>query len=348
MEETNNNYIGYKSLIFFNVITSIFPVVLIGFPVINKNFKNSSWFILILLAMVVFLVFLFFKGFNKNFNAIKYTQKNTLLRVLISTYLIIMISFINISACFIIKKFFYTPNSIFLLGLINLFVSLIISNTQTKKIITSSLIFLIIILLFYLVPFFSSSNRNYYFLLPLKIDISNLSKILLITIIPLESILMIIFNNQTKKGIKTKHIITSAILIIISLLLITIDTITLLSPNFLETLSYSSFYRWNFISGNLIIQNFDILVFLILIITLIYRLSYYLKIFKIINLIKQKTTSNLIIYFVFAIIIYILYISTNHLSFFFNILVYFLFFIIFLIFSIFSFKSMEEVNEKQD
>jgi len=344
-EKTGNNHLSVKLLLFFNIISSIYPITLFAFPNLINNFGSSSWFLIILLIFISILFLFFFKGFNKEFNAIKFIHNNIFIKLLLSIYIIFVISILNISGCLIIKKFFYTNISVLFLSIINIITAIILSLSSPKRIISTSLVFFFFILFLYLIPITSTINRTLSFLFPIKVDIKNLSKIILVLLFPLESTLMLVFNNQTKDGIKRKHLIISVTLILVSLLFITIDSITLLSPNFLKQLDYSSFYRWNFLSSNIIIQNFDIVIFIILFTTLIFRLSYYIKILKISLKIKEKNISNVILIFFFSIILFVLNINTNNLSLIFDKLVYFMFFIIFLIFIIFTFKSMEVKND---
>ena len=340
------NSLKTSRLIYFNSISNIFFSVLISIPILIDNFKNASWFILIFLILLITLLSFFFKGFTNNFNAIKYVNNNFLIKLLFTLYLLSAISLINIFSCLVIKKFFYTENSILLNGLINLILSFHLSKSSFKNLFNCGIIFFMIVVFCYTIPIFTTSSRYFEFLLPLEFDFSSLSKAILILIFPLENSFMFILNNQTENGIKRKHLIISNIITLLILLLITIDTITLLSPSFLQNMKYSSFYRWNFLNSNLIFQNFDILIFIILVITVIFRLSYYIKIFKVSLGIKQNIKNTIFLYILLFILFYLLTININQIFIILDKALYFMFFFVFLIFVIFSFKSMEVNNDR--
>lgn len=344
--KNSNNKIKTSRLIYFNNITNIFFSVLISIPILIDNFKNSCWIILLLLTLLITLLSLFFKGFSNSHNTIKYVNNNLILKILITTYILFAITIINLFSCLVIKKFFYTENGIFLIGLLNILIALYLSKSSFKKLINTGMIFFFIIVLSYIIPFFTTKSRYFEFLFPLNIELSNLSISIIILLFPLENIFMVLLSNQTNNGIKQKHLIISNIITLLILLIITIDTITLLSPNYLQNLKYSSFYRWNFLNSNTIFQNYDILIFLILVISVIFRLSYYIKILKVSIPIKQCFKNNIILLIIFLVLFYLLSLKINQIFEILDKALYFMFFFIFLIFSIFSFKSMEGNNDK--
>lgn len=342
------NKTSTSKLMIFNSVSNIPFISLIGFSLLINEYRTMSWVILIGLILLTVLLSLFFKGFNKDFNALKFIKERNILKVLITVYLIITISLVTIMSSLIIKKYFYTNNGVIMISIVLLIAGLYLSTTRIKNILDISVIFFILIPFFYIITLFTDESRTFRYLFPLDFNFENLSMSLLILIFPLENCLMFIFNNQTQNGIKTKHFLWTNVFTLLYLMYVLLDSLSMLSANFLIDLRYSSFFRWHLFSGNKFIQNYDIFILLIIFITVTFRLGYYFQLLRLTSFLKNSKTVSIFFFIFFLIIIYILYLNVNNMFNIVNKLLYFMAFIILTIYSYFVIKSMEAPHESRD
>lgn len=335
------NKTSTSKLMIFNSVSNISFISLIGFSLLINMYKTTSWIVLIGLIAITILLSLFFKGFNKEFNALKFIKERSFLRILITIYLIIVISLITITSSLIIKKYFYTNNGVIMISIVLLFAGIYLSTTKIKNILDISMIFFILIPFLYLTTLFTDETRTLRYFFPIDLNIENLSMSLLILIFPLENSLMFIFNNQTQNGIKRKHFLLTNVFTLLYLFYVLIDSLSMLSANYLANLRYSSFFRWHLFSGNKFIQNYDIFILLIIFITVTFRIGYYLQLLRLTSLFKNTKSICFFFFVFFLTIIYILYLNVNNMFNIINKLLYFMFFIILIVYSFFAMKSME-------
>lgn len=341
----SGNKTSTSKLMIFNSISNISFMSLIGFSLLINMYKTMSWIILIGLILITVLLSLFFKGFDKDFNALKFVKERSILKVLITTYLMIVISLVTITSALIIKKYFYTNNGVIMISIVLLIAGLYLSTTKIKNILDISMIFFILIPFFYIITLFTDESRTLRYLFPLDFNIENLGMALIILIFPLENSLMFIFNNQTQNGIRTKHFLWTNVFTLLYLFYVLIDSLSMLSANFLFDLRYSSFFRWHLFSGNKFIQNYDIFILLIIFITVTFRLGYYLQLLRLTSFLKNNKFVSIFFFIFFLTIIYILYLNVNSMFNIVNKLLYFMAFIILIIYSFFVVKSMEAPHE---
>jgi len=341
----DKNKLSMTKLVIFNSISNICFISIIGFSLLINTYGNMSWLVLIGCILISLLLSMFFKGFPNHFNVLKQVKKNHLLRIIILLYLTITITLVTITSTLAIKKYFYTENSTMFIAIFSIFIALLISYNRIKNIFDISMIFFILIPIFYFITLFTLEDRYIRYFLPMNFDLNNLNLALMILIFPLENCLMFLYNNQTKNGVKRKHFLISNFFTLFMLLLIIIDSLSLLSANFLKDIRYPSFYRWHLFSGNKFFQNFDIFLLIIIIITVIFRLSYYLQIFRLTLFAPKKKSTLLLSLLLFSITTYTIYVNVNNIFNIVNKLLYFMFFLILIIFTIFVFKSMEVNNE---
>ncbi len=341
----STNKTSTTKLIIFNSVSNISFIALIGFSLLINMYGRMSWIVLLGIIAITIILSCFFKGFSKDFNALKYIKEKSILSISLTIYLIIAISLVSISSALIIKKYFYTNNSVVLIGTVVLIAAIYLSTAKIKNILDISMFCFGIIPIFYILTLLTPEDRTLRYLFPLDFNLQNLNMAIIILIFPLENTLMFIFNNQTQNGIKTKHFLTTNIFTLLYLFYVVIDSLSLLSVNFLADLRYSSFFRWHLFSGNEFIQNYDIFVLFIIFITVTFRLGYYFQILRLTAFLKQKKSVNIFFFAFFITIIYILYLNVNNIFNIINKLLYFMFFIILIIFLYFVMKSMEVKHE---
>lgn len=287
--------ISPSKFIFFIVMSSIFFITAVYFPVLIKKFNNISWIAIIIAILMVVLLLLCFPSFNEGFNPLKSINKSSPIKFILSSYLIFSTILHIIICSILIKTVFYhlTPIIIIIFAL-TLPIS-VLTNQTSKCIFDTGTVFFFISLLIYILPLTSSSLRKLYLLLPIHFNFE-LSYILLMLLFPLDLIVYTFYNPIVKGGIKKKHLILATVLLLGYFMFIVIDSVTLLGSQYLNGIPFGGFLRWEYINDNRFFQSFDILMLFLVTIITIYKSAINLNLVKLINNIKIRK-SNIIICF---------------------------------------------------
>lgn len=308
----NNTKVGNIKIVSFIAISNILILSEVGFFNFFLNFRHTAWIALLVYIFITFIMSMFFKGFSKDSIILKKVLDNKLIKNLILFFYTIIISTMIFLTTIIIKDKYYTDINIVLLYSSLLLTCIYIGYRTFNNIINISMIFFFFILLFYVISFSHLDGRNISLLLPFTLDIKKLYSAILILIFPLENILFSLNCNNLKNGFTRKAYVLGNVLSLIYLLIIFIDSITLLGADYYVNVKYGSFIRWEVYQGNKFIENFDVFLLIIIIVTITFRMGLNICNFR--NLLKVKKTEkfNVIFFIVFFIIIGIYTIFINH------------------------------------
>lgn len=340
-KETNDTRISNTKMIFFIALSNILIISEVGFYTFFTPFDHSAWIALLIYIFITFFISIIFKGFPNNSGIIKKINKNKIIKLLILFYYIIIISTMIFLSTIIIKQKFYSDINIIIIYGTLLLCCIYVGNHNFNNIINVALIFFVLILIFYFISFTHLDGRNFKLLLPLTIDIKKLYRSRLILIFPLENILFSLNSDNLKKGFNRKIFTIGNILSMFYLLIIFIDSISLLGANYFKDVKFGSFIRWQVYQGNKFIENFDIFVLVIMVITITFRMAININNVFNILLCKKKNKFNLIFYIIIFIILTIYCLFINYLNIIMKYVLFCSFFIsiiIYIYFIILSFK----------
>ena len=343
----NNNTLSSKKLILFMSTSNIFIVNLIGLSRLFNKFTNNAWIVVFLIFLSNLILFIPFKGLPKGINLLKKIKNNKFIKLLILIYLLFSITLNTLIVSFTINKFFYFNSSVLITCLVILITGLIISKESLNKIITINIVFFIMIIPFYLIPFTHIEERDFSLLLPIYLKSLDLIYAFPLLMFPLEHLIHGIFCDQMEKGFDKKSIILSFLFEGLYIFLIMIDAQTLIGANFYVDMEYPGVFRWLIYQGNKFIENYDIFLLIIIIVTYIFKLSFYLFalrniLFKKINI---KTYSFLFI--IIFILISLIYSINNKLNIISNIYLYSSHFILLSLYCYFTYISHKVSKTKE-
>lgn len=310
----NKKSISNYRLVFFMSVSNIFIINLIALSRLFNRFTNIAWLIVILMIIFNIIFFLPFRGLPKGINLLKKVKTNYLVRMLMVLYLIFSITFYTIIVSLTVNKFFYFNTNVLITSFVILLTGTIISRESLNRIINIAILFFILIIPFYIIPFTHLEERDFSLLLPIYLKFEDLIYIIPLFMFPLEHLIHGIFCDQIDNGFSKKTLIMSCIIEGIYVLFIIIDAQTLIGANFYVDMFYPGIYRWLIYQGNKFIENNDIFLLMIILVTFIFKLTFY--IFALRNLLfkKSKTIVYIIIFsFLFAIVS-IFYIFNNFLN----------------------------------
>lgn len=336
-----NNY----SVIIFMYSTNVIYLTTIGFDLLLDNFKQSTWNVFILDVLVSIAIIFLFKGFPKKTYPLKMVFKNNFIRAIMIIYLVITSIIIIIISSSILQIYFYLETPLYIFIVLTIIVSTIVGFQSFKIIINSAFLPLLTISLFYIIPLFFLGSRDFLLLFPIDINYNKLYLSLIVLLFPIDNILFSLYAPQMKKGFTRKTLVTATIFLAIYFLYIIVDSITLMGAAFFKDVTYGGFYRWLFYKGNRFLENTNILLLIVLTITVIFRLGFYISTTRLLIKIPKKKRFMAI----FAAILVILSLIINKYRIVFGKLmlpvILFLLLLILIIFSFFVKKSWEYRNE---
>lgn len=310
----NKNVLSNSKLIFFMSLSNIFIINLIGLSRLFNRFQNSAWLVVIIMIILNILIFLPFRGLPKGTNILKRLKDKYLLRILLILYIIFSISFNTIIVSLTINKFFYFNSNVLITATVILLAGIIISRESFNKIISLAIIFFIIILPFYMIPFTHLEERDFSLIFPLYLKFDELIYTAPLFMFPLEHLIHGLFCDQIEDGFSRKTLILSCIFEGIYIFFIMLDAQTLVGANFYVNMYYPGVFRWLVYQGNKFIENYDIFLLIIIIVTYIFKLAFYLHTGRKILYQKSINRTYIIIFIISIILIATLYIFNGQLG----------------------------------
>ena len=301
-----------NKIIIFIAISNILIISQAIFTKLLDTFKQSSWIALLVYIVFISIIGFLFKGFSTNTNIITDINKHKIIKYLLGIYLIYVISSSIFLASIIIKDYFYNKASLIIVFSIITTICFILSKLQFSKIINVSMIFFFFFLFLYFTPFFHLKERNFLLLLPFELDIKDLIKVYIILVFPLENILFSLYSNQIDKGFRRKDFILGNLFAYSYLLLIIIDSLSLLGANFFENTRFGEFIRWEVYQGNKFIEAFDIFFLIIMTASIIFRGIIYFNMFRKTFSIKRATYKQYYLLFTVLLVQFTLYVYINY------------------------------------
>lgn len=299
------------SLVIFMILSNMVICSLVCFSTFVNNLLNNAYIGLLIYIIPIILISLLFKGFKKGFNPLINIKKNKLIKNVISLYFIVSSSFMIYLTSIIIKDHFYNSLPIFTIFLVITFTVVFMSKNTPSRIISLSTLLFVILLLVNIIPFFHFKERNINLLLPININ-KNIFKCWIIFLFPLENIILAINSSSYVNGFSRKIFVLGNFLTLIYLLYIFVDSLSLLSANYYKNTIFSSFIRWSVYQGNKLFENYEVLLLIIMIITIIFRVSYNLSTLRIVNSFKINKFSGPLLSLLLLSILYLLYSFVNY------------------------------------
>lgn len=307
----HNNLVSNKKIIYFMSLSNLFIINLIGLSRLFNRFKNSAWIVVIIMIIFNLLLFLPFKGLPKGTNLLKRLKNKYFLRIILLIYLFFSICFNTIIVSLTINKFFYFNSNVLITSFVLLLASIIISRESFNKIISFAITLFIIIMPLYIIPFTHFEERDFNLIFPIYLKLSDLIYTIPLFMFPLEHLIHGIFCDQMEKGFSRKTLILSCLFEGLYILFIMLDAQTLVGANFYVNMYYPGVFRWLVYQGNKFIENYDIFLLIIIIVTYIFKLAYYLHLSRKLLFIKSINKNYFLIFIFSFILISILYIFNN-------------------------------------
>lgn len=276
-----------STFILFLSLSNILIISEISSSLLFNNYGNNSWLVIIIYLLFVILISLLFNGFNINIT--KYIKKKYLVKLVLVVYLYLSIVLMIFLTSVAIKNEFYPSININIIITTIAFCTIYVGCKQTKEILGLSAIFYIVILSYYVISFSFLNSRNFSLLLPISIDYKSLYKSYLIIMFPLENIIYSIQSDNIKNGFSRKTFVLGNVFTFLYLLFIFIDSITILGGNFHKGINFGSFMRWKTYQGNKFIESFNVFLMIIMILSIIFRLSLNINTLRRLTLIKKKS-----------------------------------------------------------
>ena len=176
------------------------------------------------------------------------------------------------------------------------------------------MIFFTLIIVFYAISLTHLDGRNLNLLLPFTFDIKKIFLGKIILLFPLENILFSLNTDNLRNGFKTKAYTIGNLSSMFYLLLIFIDSLTLLGANYFKNVIYGSFIRWEVYQGNKFIENYDIFVLIIMVTTIVFRMGLNINNFQTIMGIKKTNKFNTIFFILIFIVLSVYCLFINNLQ----------------------------------
>lgn len=307
----NKNLVSNNKIIFFMSLSNIFIINLIGLSRLFNRFNNSAWIVVLIMIFFNILFCLPFKGLPRGTNLFKRIKDKYILRILLLIFLFFSISFNTIIVSLTINKFFYFNSNILITSFAILLASLVISRESFNSIINFAIVLFILIIPFYIIPFTHLEERDFSLVLPIYLKISDLIYIIPLFMFPLEHLIHGIFCDQIKNGFSRKTLLLSCLFEGIYIFFIMLDAQTLVSANFYVNMYYPGVFRWLVYQGNKFIENYDIFLLIIIIITYLFKLTYYLHLSRKLLFIKSINKNYIFIFISAFLLISLLYIYNS-------------------------------------
>lgn len=292
----NSTEIGNIKMTIFMAISNILILSEVGFYSFFTPYKHTAWIALLIYIGITFILSILFRGFPNNTGIIKIINKHFIIKYLILIYYFIVISTMIFLGTIIIKDKFYSDVSIIIIYATLLFTCIYIGYRNFNNIINVSLIFFTLIVVFYVISLTHLDGRNFNLLLPFTFDIKKIFLGKIILLFPLENILFSLNTDSLRNGFQTKTYVIGNLSSMFYLLLIFIDSLSLLGANYFESVKYGSFIRWEVYQGNKFIENYDIFVLIIMVTTIVFRMGLNVNNFQTILGIKKTNKFNAIFF----------------------------------------------------
>lgn len=344
---TNTSKIGSVKSIIFITISNILIMSEIGFYSFFEPFKNTAWIALLIYLFISIILSLLFCGFTNSTGIIKRINKHRIIKYIIAIYYFINILSMIFLGTVIIKDKFYPDVSIIIIYGTLLFTCIYIGYRSFSNIINTSIIFFSLIVLFYIISFTHLDGRNFDLLLPFTIDYKKLLMGKIILFFPLDNILFSLNCDSMKEGFSRKTYTIGNILSFVYLLIIFIDSITLLGANYFDNTKHGCFIRWEVYQGNKFIENYDVFLLVIMVTTIVFRIGLNINNFQNVLNIKKSDKVNAILFLIFFIGLSIFCLLINHLKTIIDISIYTSFYIAIIIYLYFIVLSWKIKHEKQ-
>lgn len=310
----NSTKIGNIKLTIFMTISNILILSEVGFYSFFTPFKHTSWIALLIYIGITFILSIIFKGFPNDTGIIKIINKHFIIKYLLLIYYFIVISTMIFLGTIIIKDKFYSDVSIIIIYATLLFTCIYIGFSNFNNIINVSMIFFTLIIVFYAISLTHLDGRNLNLLLPFTFDIKKIFLGKIILLFPLENILFSLNTDNLRNGFKTKAYTIGNLSSMFYLLLIFIDSLTLLGANYFKNVKYGSFIRWEVYQGNKFIENYDVFVLIIMVTTIVFRMGLNINNFQAIMGIKKTNKFNTIFFILIFIVLSVYCLFINNLQ----------------------------------
>lgn len=302
----NNKKISSNLIIFIGIFYGINYGSLCYSSLIMKDFDKIAWLIP-LLTLIPFILLVFLYKPSNNLNNYK---NNKIFKILM-----LISSFFN-SAMWIYLSSqmlgisFYNLTQVSFFAVFTLVVVIILSNMNLKVILRLGVLFTTGFLFF--VPLLLDYQNTYqpYLDIMRPIDLSIFKGLYFITIVN-ELFLYTTTNDMYEKPLSRKQLILAGIVILFITSLQIIDSYVMVTYKYYENIMFPSLNRYFSHKGDRFFEHYDTLLLFIMLITALYKSSYYITKTKYFFECKN-TIFNLFFYFFLFILVFLILLNQDH------------------------------------
>lgn len=286
-------YMIFSNLFFFIAISSNYTL---------QTFKQNTWYTPII-ALFIYLILVI--AFPNNFtHTIKKIFKCKICKMFIKIFLLLE----SICILYFSIHFFYnyvsTEISIIIYLIVVITTIMILSNKSIVSIINTSSIFYMISLLLYSIPILSSSQRYSEYILPISFNFSELPSIILVSFIPVDNIILLIYYTSFEKKLSKKDLMLGGTLFFVLLSFIYLDSLMLISYKIYLDYDFSFFFHWQLYTDNKYISNYNICLLFIMLSSIIFKSTVNIKTFKVLSDKKNDVILSIIILILTSLVYY--------------------------------------------
>lgn len=268
-------------IILYMIFSNLFLFIAIQSNYTLKTFKQNTWYTpIIVLSVYLILIMLLPKNFS---HVIKKIYKQKICKIFIKLFLLVESVFILYFSTQFFYNFVSTDVSPIIFIIVVVITIMILSNKNIDSIINTSSIFYVVCLLLYIIPISSSSQRYLEYLLPISFNLESLPSIILISFIPIDNIILLIYHTFIEKTLSKKDLMLGGTLFFILLMFIYLDSLMLISYKIYLNYDFSFFFHWQIYTDNKYISNYDICLLFIMFSSVIFKLAVNIKTFKVLS-----------------------------------------------------------------
>ena len=291
-------------LLLFMIVTSLFYIIGLSFDLIISTSCGASYLIGIFSILFLLIITIFLP---KHLKLPFKTISNNIVRIIYKISIIVQSICIIVFSSSFIQTYFNIKSSLLIFIIIFLISTFFVSRSSLKNIVNTSFLFCLVSVISYIIPLTNNCERSFVYL---ELFQNNFHYIiifsLLITSYITDYIIISFYQNQVSSPLSKSDFLLYGLITISIVSFIIFDSTTIISYKYYEGINNASFFHWMLYKGNKYINNFDILVFIIMITSVFFKITFN---FNFLNVLSKKSFIssnyfNIIIIFIFSGFIY--------------------------------------------
>ena len=284
-------------------------IILLNNLVLSNYLMNSFNINSIYIILIMGIIsIIFILILPKDLNKIVTSLKfNKTFKIILGIYLLFMTIFTLAIITYHISERFFYLTPTFLIILFMLYFIFLLLKIDLKQLSNILLLSFIIILVISSFHLFNKANCDLYFLKDINFSLDNFHLVLLLSSFLFDGLIFLIISNYTSDTISKKDIIISIIIGSIFSSLFILQSYSYITPDYYNSMNYPVLYRFRIYFGPKYIEHFDNFLLLVISFFIISKSTIYLELFRISFNFKKTIYFRLIIFILLCLILSFLF-----------------------------------------